>query len=857
MARGWAATIAAGLALAFGTAPLQAAVYTVGNPVGAGACSCGTLQCAFDVARSNPGADEVRITRTLTYNDTNAAIEVRTGDTLLVTGAYATCTQAAPDTAFTELSGAGGAAEPVLRITVQSGASALLRQLRLTGGDHTRNPPQVGLGGAIHLTGAGVLTLEDSIISNNRADAGGGIAAVGSSFSAGLHLGRNVQVSNNTARYNGGGIALDGFDLEMLVAGSVIAFNTAEGVLAGTGYGGGLVVSGGTRYTEATIGAGQGSLGALYGNQAKYGGGAAMLAGDIDGGGAGLKVANTDLAQPAAVISNFASVRGGGVYMRAGPDSSFGEPQAASATITGGAYFRDNAAPAGAAAYADAQDGRGGFFRMSGGSIRANTASDENGMPTDGAIVQVDPMPTNGNSDNLSLSNVVLHENNGGPLLRHGGEARLDQLLVVGNTSRGRLLQAVGGSGHTRIYRSTIADNTITANEVFDSSKEFLLRGSIVHQPGKVTLRQTGGTRLAEYVVASEVASLTDFITGLVQLADPLFVDPAVGDYQLQAASPAIDFAPASGGTDLANAPRSVDLAVVSDQGEGWITDLGAYERQGLLPLVRNANFGAARMALWSAGSAGIWVSDSAQNDGTGAVYVRQTAAPGGRALGPTQCVRLPGPGNYSLSGWGKEPSSSMADADYPRLEWRLFPNSGTCQGSPSAVGGIALPSGNGWAQLAVPTSFEMPAAQFAGNAAVEIALVAVDFNASGTNLVDAYFDAIVLDYAGSGNLAPVVTTQLLNRSDAEGATVSQATAPNFSDPNGDVLTYSASGLPPGLAISPVTGVVDGTLGFDSAGSYTVLVRATDPGGASVAQAFAWEVSDTPQGDALFQDGFE
>lgn len=855
MARGWAATIAVGLSLACVVAPLRAAVYTVGTPVGAGACSCGTLQCAFDAARITAGADEVRITRTLAYTNVDADIEVRTGDTLLVTGGYATCTQASADTATTELNGAGGAAEPVLRIEVQAGASARLRLLRLVGGDHTRSPPQVGEGGAIRFTGNGELLIEDSTISNNRADVGGGIAAIGGSFAAQLRIGANVQVSNNTARYSGGGIALDGTDMDMLAPGSLIAFNTAEGLLNGTGHGGGLLVSGGTRTTEARIGAGAGSLGALYANTALYGGGAAMLsgAGDV----ALLRLDNVDAAQPAAVVDNFAAVRGGGLYLRPGPDNTSGEPTSATAFVSGGAHLTNNRAPAGAAIQVDARDGRGGSFRMQDGVIRGNVAADENSVRTDGAIVQVDPLPTSGNSDNLSLSNVELRDNDGGPVVRHGAEARLDQLLVVGNISRGRLLQATGSGGHTRIFRTTIADNSIAAAEVFDSSKEFLLQSSIVHQPGKTTLRRTGGTRLAEYVVASEVASLTDFITGLVQLADPLFVDPAVGDYQLQAASPAVDFAPAAGGNDLFNATRSVDLAVVSDQGEGWITDLGAYERQGLLPLVGNAKFSANRMVLWSAGSAGIWVSDSAQNDGTGAVYVRQTAPPGGRALGPTQCVRLPGPGNYSLSGWGKEPSSGMTDADYPRLEWRLFPNSPSCQGSPSVEGGIALPSGNGWAELAVPTSFELPAAQFAGNAAVQVALVAVDFNASGTNLVDAYFDAIVLDYAGNGNLAPVVTTQLLNRTDAEGATVSQATAPNFSDPNGDVLVYSASGLPPGLAIAPSTGVIGGTLDFASAGSYTVLVRATDPGGASVAQAFAWEVTDTPQGDALFQDGFE
>lgn len=857
MARGWAATIAVGLSLACVVTPLRAVVYTVGTPVGPGACTCGTLQCAFDIARINIGPDEVRITRTLTYNDTDAEIEVRTGDTLLVTGAYATCTQATADTARTELSGVGGAAEPVLRITVQAGASALLRQLVLSGGDHTRNPPQVGEGGAIRFTGAGELAIEDSIISNNRADAGGGIAAIGSGFSAMLRIGRNVLVSNNTARYNGGGIALDGTDMEMLMPGSLIAFNAAEGLLNGTGYGGGLLVSGGNRSTGAKIGAGSGSSGALYANTALYGGGAAMLAGEPDEGVAFLDLANADAAQPAAVVDNFASVRGGGLYMRGGPDSSFGSPLPASALVTGGASLRNNASPAGAAVYAEGADGVGGAFGMTGGAIQGNVSSDESGVRTGGAIVHVQSVPSSGDFDNLRLAGVELRANDGGPVVRSGGEARLDELLIVGNTSRSRLLESFGSNGYLNVFETTIADNTIAANEVFDSSKDFLLKLSIVHQPGKITLRRTGGERFAENVVASEVASLTDFVTGLVVVGDPLFVDPAIGDYRLQAASPAIDFAPTFGGTDLAGQPRGVDLAIVSDVGVGTINDLGAYERQALLPLVRNATFTLARMPLWSTGTAGTWVDDSAQIDGSGAVYVSQTAPAGGRAIGPSQCVRLPAPGNYSLSGWGKEPSASMAVADYPRLEWRLYPNSPTCQGSFSAEGGIALPSGNAWAPLAAPTLFELPVAQFAGNSAVLITLVAVDFNASGTNLVDAYFDSIVLDYAGDGNLAPVVTTQLLNRSDAEGATVSQATAPNFSDPNGDLLTYSATGLPPGLAIAPVTGEIGGTLGFDSAGSYTVLVRATDPAGASVAQAFAWEVTDTPQGDALFQHGFE
>ncbi len=94
-------------------------------------------------------------------------------------------------------------------------------------------------------------------------------------------------------------------------------------------------------------------------------------------------------------------------------------------------------------------------------------------------------------------------------------------------------------------------------------------------------------------------------------------------------------------------------------------------------------------------------------------------------------------------------------------------------------------------------------------------------------------------------NRAPVLAGGLGNRTDAEGAAVSLP-AP-ASDPDGDSLEWSASGLPPGLAIDPATGLISGTVSYEaSPGSpYLVVVRVEDPGGLFDFDAFAWTVTDT------------
>ncbi|MEA2623057.1 MAG: hypothetical protein QOH61_1967, partial [Chloroflexota bacterium] len=75
-------------------------------------------------------------------------------------------------------------------------------------------------------------------------------------------------------------------------------------------------------------------------------------------------------------------------------------------------------------------------------------------------------------------------------------------------------------------------------------------------------------------------------------------------------------------------------------------------------------------------------------------------------------------------------------------------------------------------------------------------------------------------------NSAPVFSTNFVTRSDVEGDAISLDA--NASDADTDTLTYGATGLPAGISIDPLTGVLSGTLSGTSAGSYTVSITVTD-----------------------------
>lgn len=97
-------------------------------------------------------------------------------------------------------------------------------------------------------------------------------------------------------------------------------------------------------------------------------------------------------------------------------------------------------------------------------------------------------------------------------------------------------------------------------------------------------------------------------------------------------------------------------------------------------------------------------------------------------------------------------------------------------------------------------------------------------------------------------NDAPRVTTQLPDVTFAEGALLEIDASTAFADPEGTALTYSATGLPPGINIFS-NGTIGGTLSLQASGEYTIVVMATESAASAltVTDTFVLTVSNTNQ----------
>jgi hypothetical protein len=105
----------------------------------------------------------------------------------------------------------------------------------------------------------------------------------------------------------------------------------------------------------------------------------------------------------------------------------------------------------------------------------------------------------------------------------------------------------------------------------------------------------------------------------------------------------------------------------------------------------------------------------------------------------------------------------------------------------------------------------------------------------------------VVYATAGSGNRAPTLA-QPANQTGAVNATGSLQLA--GSDPDGNALTYSATGLPPALGINASSGLISGTL--TSAGTFSVTATVSD-GTLSNSKTFTWTVTAGNRAPVLTQ----
>ncbi|HEY6565187.1 MAG TPA: putative Ig domain-containing protein, partial [Pirellulaceae bacterium] len=157
-------------------------------------------------------------------------------------------------------------------------------------------------------------------------------------------------------------------------------------------------------------------------------------------------------------------------------------------------------------------------------------------------------------------------------------------------------------------------------------------------------------------------------------------------------------------------------------------------------------------------------------------------------------------------------------------------------------LGGGALPA---WLQFNTTTGEFSGTPTLTDAGITDIVVTATDPDGATAS------DTFRLTVVDNHNLAPTVSTPLVDQSVTEGTIFNFNASTAFTDPNGDVLTFSIArdgggALPTWLQFNTTTGVFSGTPGVNDAGVVDIVVTASDHHFASVSDTFRLTVVDNP-----------
>lgn len=750
------------ITLSIGLGCISNAAHALNRYVGSGTgCTDTSIQAAVNALDNNGSSfNTLYIARSLTYTNQDIDIDMP-GQFLLIVGVNA-CTDNT-ENGFTPISGAGGDTDPVFKISNTEYVE--MRNLRITDGDHE----SAFKGGGIRFEGAGTLVLQDMQISLNTAGSGGGIAMIeiNASFEnpAKLTILQNVAITSNTARYDGGGIYLEGIvDMTLFRENSYIEGNAANGQPTGPGgtteggHGGGIYASNRAKARVGSGGVRFGNVNAIeviQNNSAIYGGGVAVEEKSTSSSTT-FGLYQTSAGFPPAMKNNIATVAGGAIWLRpkngtSAFDKGFARAHLLDARIIG------NQAPQGAAVYGETNFGVLGdtgsdlyinspqtyfttpqIVRCVAGQTCSQVVGNVASSPS-GAIIYLENEGLN------IISSTVISGNSANRLFDlDDAFARFVSVQMTDNTLSGPVFNYRDMDLY--LWASTIAGNSIGTTEVIQGANLKLSR-SIVYQPGKTIVSSNTGLALVDNVV--NPGSGLPGIGGYFQ-TDPLFMDAGRSDYRLRAHSPAIDFAAAipaeDGDVDILGNPRSLDLPIVRDGGN--LQDSGAHERQNIGNLVLNPGFvddPIEALRLWNysvSPPATFSIIDRTGTAGSGSI---QISAQTPTATAAIQCIGVPGPGVLRFTGYAR--TTQVVNGDNASLRWQLHDNSSTCQTAPSAFAVVPIPTSlSGWQAPVQDGVITVSALQWTPNTSILISLNVADGNDFGTD-VFARFDDISLTY--------------------------------------------------------------------------------------------------------------